>query len=138
MQVRVLNLVNHAHEHMFHQLVSALDRHLQNVHFPTKADDISITKRDFFRVAGIPNCLGQFMAPEFPFQLHQETRKPFSSAKRDIMPSTAKLWWTRTCGEYKKLRFFFINKTCTMHISFKYNCICLFKYLKYMFEGVPL
>jgi len=28
------------------------------VRFPTTADDISITKREFFRVAGIPNCLG--------------------------------------------------------------------------------
>jgi len=46
------------HIFMFHKVVSALDHHLRNVNFPATANDISITKRDFFRVAGIPNCLG--------------------------------------------------------------------------------
>ena len=46
------------HIFMFHKVVSALDHHLRNVSFPATANDISIKKRDFFRVAGIPNCLG--------------------------------------------------------------------------------
>jgi len=52
----------HANEHifMFHKVVSALDHHLRNVRFPTTANDIFITKRDFCWVAGIPNCLGAF------------------------------------------------------------------------------
>ena len=40
------------------QVVESIDRNLKNINFPVTEADIASTKKQFFKMAGIPNCLG--------------------------------------------------------------------------------
>jgi len=69
------------------------------VRFPTTANDISITKRELFRVAGIPNCSGAVDSTLVSILAPSGNEEALFVCSKRYHATTAKPYWMQICGE---------------------------------------
>ncbi|XP_052242426.1 putative nuclease HARBI1 [Dreissena polymorpha] len=63
------------------QVISAINRNLNNITFPTSLHDLAATKQKFHRVAGIPNVVGAVDGTLIPIQAPSENSQTYVCRK---------------------------------------------------------
>ncbi|XP_052234177.1 putative nuclease HARBI1 isoform X2 [Dreissena polymorpha] len=63
------------------QVISAINRNLNNITFPTSLHDLAATKQKFHRVAGIPNVIGAVDGTLIPIQAPSENPQTYVCRK---------------------------------------------------------